>query len=234
MKLEGSHPLVDRARTAVAAAGLAIQVARDNWENPGWTAATDGSGFGMMAQAIIGANLIMPDQAPDGTAELVKRVAGPGRHYGFDFERRFWSMYDDANPKPSPMWEGYLMFWLPKGIVHRKPHELSTPSLRWFMSPAAHATYRRATEQDLLDHGLARATTYGEAYDILGTNRYDAHRERMAALKRLDDPVLQITPKGNGLVYLSRRGDSGTTRVLEFGSGGGMRGARRLWEPVRA
>lgn len=64
------------------------------------------------------------------------------------------------------------------------------------------------TVDELIDREFIIQTSYGKAFEVLGS--YDEYSEELRSRSLIDEPVFQVTPKGNTLVYLLA--DGGDTK----------------------
>ncbi len=146
---------------------------------------------GLFEGSIIQNPLYTPN--PDG--ETLKRYDAQvaGWWCGFDLKRRK-RKYDQEK------YEGRLFTMILSEIKENKattytPDDLLNP---WNAYHIAHLEC--PSMQYAIDNGLVEQTTYGEAYRKLGI--YEQYAQALEVTGITDEPIFQVTPKGNTLVAI--------------------------------
>ena len=149
---------------------------------------------GLLQGSIIGPTLCYPEPA---THELIYRRPDTSAWVGFDFLRP--AVFMDR-PTVRQVWEGTLAGAHIDEVRENKA-EQETPTDIFDHGYVMH-TLAKAPRQalELVVLGMLRQTTYLEAYDEVGLA--EAYGSGLKQRGLADEPVYQVTPKGNTLVFL--------------------------------
>ena len=148
---------------------------------------------GLLSGAIIAAKLGQPGPT---TGELVYKQPSGNNWLGFDFIRPFVFM-----PLPTHQEHEGSLEGAPLDEVIGQSADERTPDKFFDPMNFMHSLTRRSFSMgDLAIMGMVRQTSYAEAYD--GVGLYASYKEGLAQRRLTDEPVYQVTPKGNGLVFL--------------------------------
>lgn len=148
---------------------------------------------GLLAGSIVGNELYVPYL--DESEELYYDSAEAGRYLGYDFRRphRF-------GPDTSKFIHGRLWAFIIDEVKGREPDDY-TPIGSLRPLSARHALLQNTYSlENLQEEGLIRKTTYGQAYFRVGL--LSRHKEYLDLLGKTEETVYQVTPKGNGLVFI--------------------------------
>ena len=128
--------------------------------------------------------------------------AQPGRYAGYDFllPEKFTQFDKETRERFTPIIEGRLGAFVLDQIIDNEPDD-ETPNGFFSLTNFDQVlSIDFLSPQQLLELGMLRQTSYQEAYKKVGL--YDKFGEELKARRVAEDPVYQITPKGNTLVVL--------------------------------
>ena len=148
---------------------------------------------GFLEDSIIG----NPLYVPSGEKSLEYLTADGGKWVGFDFHR-----HGELGKKYPNKKEGKLLSILPLEVEKNSPDAYTpTASIDLLSADQFHTMDFRSIDE-LLNAGLVRETSYEEAFEKAGA--YDAFSTAINVSGLTLTRLYQVTPKGNGLLYLVR------------------------------
>ena len=159
---------------------------------------------GLLEDTILSPYLYHPND--EGTS-LTKSEAKPGRWISYDFRRP-----KEFYPKKVPQLDNGRIFAFVLPEVIDNPTEKFTPTNLVNIFEITHIlTVETPSISELVTYGYIKETTYGKAYEEAGTSgKFDKY---LALNDLTNKQIYQITPKGNGMVFLAT--DSGETNKEE-------------------
>ncbi len=161
--------------------------------------------IGLLGGSIIQNSLWIPEY--DGN-DLVEHKATGGKWFGYDFRRE-----EEFGKQARPVKRGKLISLIPDEIKPLSPLAYTpTGSIHPFIYE--HCLHLEMPSIDyLVENGVVEHTTYGEAFDRVGMlGRYAWN---LSKRELTDLPVFQVTPKGNGIIYLDEPGGKKVTKELK-------------------
>ncbi len=160
--------------------------------------------LGLTHGAVIQNPLYYPDQQGE---RLITRQTRGGAWRGYDFNRP--EVFSKGSDKPPIRlyYAGQLWAFVPPAIEGNPP-DVRTPiavSARLLYDMDVLATLDAYSTETLVGLGLLAVESYRETFRRVGV--YERYAAELEARSLSDDPVYQVTPKGNTLVFLL--GDGG-------------------------
>jgi len=191
--------------TAVVLRQLSDKEVRENMKDPevkGMLFGSDEYRTGLLEGAMFENMLSFPNKE-DTFLETQKSVAG--RFVGYDHFRA-----DEFGVKVleqrRQVKSGKLYVFPLEAIINNSP-ETYTPTGYLRIFDLDHfLQIQTPTISELIEYGIVKESTYAEAYKRFGL--YDKYHLPLTLKNLVDKPVYTITPKGNGLVFLSHDGGS--------------------------
>ncbi len=156
---------------------------------------------GLIEGAIIGSTVSFPVANSDKPRVEYEKAPG-GRWVGYDFNRPSEFPTINAKHGVKQLTRGRLVAFLLDRVMDNEPEERTPTASVDFTSLDDVFSFDTPTIDELVDAGMLRLTTQGEAYERVGL--YDVYGEELSSRSVEDDPVFQVTPKGNSLVSLER------------------------------
>ncbi len=127
-------------------------------------------------------------------------TATAGKWCGYDFNRE-----SEFGKKAITQKKGKLLSFILEEIKENKSSDYTPTTLFQFFDITHLLSMECPSIGYLIEQGLLEARTYREAFQRIGT--YDKYARSMDFFEITDKEVYQVTPKGNGLIFLS--GESG-------------------------
>ncbi|HSX33808.1 MAG TPA: hypothetical protein VLF91_05740 [Candidatus Saccharimonadales bacterium] len=172
---------------------------------------------GMTAGTILQNPLYQPDVTDQDAgrvivSSLIRKEIGGGLWRGYDFNRHVHLPPPLKKTRPYyRTWDGSIYAMLPESIKDNDPDTLTPWQATRVYDPDCVFTFDKPTPDELIGRGCLKLTTYEQAYREVGA--FDAFGEELAARRLLDEPVYQVTPKGNTTILLGGR--SGEPKLKE-------------------
>lgn len=198
-KLKGPREFLDRHRIAKAASSVMLKVivrlkfGRD-FDDPAIN-----SGF--LEGSIIGNPLRYPNPEESGLTN--KRVGG-GSWVGYDFRRPYVFPKAHERGEAEQLYEGRFFGVILEEVKDNPPDQQTPLGLLHLSNIDQLLQFDSYTAAELLDLGVLAEKSYGQAYENVGL--YGEYADELKARSIIDEPVFQITPKGNTLVMLVEDG----------------------------
>lgn len=149
---------------------------------------------GLLEDTIIAPVLTHPNE--EGTA-LTKSDAVAGRWASFDFRRP-----KEFFPKKVKQTDkGRLLSFILPEIIDNSPDKFTPTFLLNIFDISHFITAEFSSISDLLQYGYLKEVTYAEAYKNAGL--YEKYSKSLMLSGIHDQTIYQVTPKGNGLVFLA-------------------------------
>lgn len=160
-------------------------------------------GHGLIEGAILDNCLAYPE---DG--KLFYRQAENGGWLGYDFNRPKERALRKHRAEMDLLRQGRLTGFLIDEVVDR-PSDVRTPTELFNLNNFFHLlSIDHFTGESATEAGLLHSTTYTEAYKAVGA--YEQFADELHGLGLADSQVHQVTPKGNGLLFLTKDGGDTT------------------------
>lgn len=159
--------------------------------------------IGLLLGSILNFEVWHPDNSSDQTYRLTAHSADAGEMAGYDFQRA-----TNTNKRPKwmrneeniPVAAGKMWAFLPDEIADKEPTEYTHPSLFNFRDIDHVLTIRMPSIEQAAEEGLVVEGSYEDAYNNVGL--YQDFKAELKARRIHDERVLQVTPKGNSLIFL--------------------------------
>ncbi len=152
---------------------------------------------GLLEGSIFNHQLYYPN--PEETS-LMKSLAVAGRYAGYDFVRpkEFGPMIKERGRQVRK--DGKLLI-VPLIEIEKNPPDMYTSTYLLNIYDLVHISrIQEATISEAISEGLVEETTYREAYTKMSL--FQKYRLSLELRKIVDEPLYQVTPKGNSLVAL--------------------------------
>jgi|SRR3989338_1928866 len=151
---------------------------------------------GLLAGSIFNTIIFHPSE--DNTF-LRKETANAGQVASFDFEReRVFGKESMTKVRTGSLFAFPLPEILPRSAFEYTPLTYDMLDIENVLA------FTKTSFSDLLNWEFVIKTTYGFAYKSLGLQGF---HEELRRRNIIDMPVYQVTPKGNGLVFIDSMGD---------------------------
>lgn len=148
---------------------------------------------GLLEDSIINNTLYHPND--EGTSLMLSSAAA-GRWVGYDFDRPL-----EFGPEVGQFFEGKLWAVPLEAIMNNAPDHY-TPTHRLELLDAAHLLqFETPSIQEAIEYGLVEPTTYRKAFGR--ARQYERYKLAMSLNGITDIEIYRVTPKGNGLIFLS-------------------------------
>lgn len=157
--------------------------------------------IGFLEYSILQNPLYVPSDS-EGSLEFV--TASAGRWVGYDFKRE--SEFGENSIK---RYEGKLISFILDEIKENKPLDYTPTTLFRFFDFSHLIHFETPSVDYLIENGLLETRTYREAFQKSG--KYEEYARTLDLFEITEKPVYQITPKGNGLIFLSADGGEKVT-----------------------
>lgn len=164
--------------------------------------------IGLLEDSIIGNNLYVPNNEE---STLMLTQAPGGRYTAFDFHRP--EEFGQKIKEKGRQRQTGMIITFPLPTIMDNPPDKYTPTYTLNLFSLEHILHvDHPTLKDLETYGFVEQTSYGEAYQRVGL--YKKYEKPLKIFGIADDPILRITPKGNGLVVLLPEDGSKSTNPV--------------------
>ncbi len=148
---------------------------------------------GMLEHSIFGNPILIPSE--DGLS-LSYETAPPGRWAAYDFHRR-----SELGKDVKDRGKGRIFCFLIEEVKHNSKNKY-TPTYMLDILDFEHVIHLEFPNIEYLEkNGLVEQATYQDAFKRAGA--YEKYASGITSLGIGDRIIYQVTPKGNGLVFLS-------------------------------
>ena len=150
---------------------------------------------GLLSCSIINNPLYAPSQEVGSISQI--RSSG-GKWVAYDFLRlKYWK-------RATQTFRGTCYAMIPDEVIGR-PSEDYTPTREYDLLSTDLFFFERPSIERLQNVGMLEITTYAEAYQrVAGMNEETSNALHSAGIA--DQEVFQVTPKGNGLIFVGETG----------------------------
>src|SRR3989338_48890 len=153
---------------------------------------------GFLEHSIIKNPLYLPSTQNEASLEIITATAG--KWVGYDFKRE-----SEFGKKAIPVRKGKITSFVLEEIRENEPSDYTPTTLFRFFDLTHLLCMELPSIDYLIEQGLLETRTYREVFQKIGT--YDRYARSMDFFEITDKEVYQVTPKGNGLIFLL--GDGG-------------------------
>lgn len=152
---------------------------------------------GLLEDSIVSNNLYAPNEDK---SSLENVTAEAGRMFAYNFHRRERLGVEGI---PRRLWKaGRLASCLPEELSNNPPEQYTPTFYIDLYNFFDVVNLDMPPLEDFINNSLLRETTYQQAYERVGL--YEKYRRFLVLAGLEDKPLYQVTPKGNGLVFLFR------------------------------
>ena len=155
------------------------------------------SKVGLLDGSIISNPLFYPHEDDDW---LDNKTDQPGKWVAYDYKRP--QTFPDAHKKRKveQLFNGRLVAFLADEMQDKSKEEPTPVGMLNLLDVDHVLSFDIYTPDQLIQQGMLEKSTYGDAYQSLGI--YKKYMEELGTRRLTEEPLFQVTPKGNTLIVL--------------------------------